>query len=371
MSTVVAAMSGGVDSSVTAALLKEQGHDVIGVHMKLFDQGGPKEADSRTCCGLDDAADARRVAESLDMPFYVLDLQREFRKAVIDDFTAAYRAGRTPNPCIQCNGVLKFKVLLKRALMLGASHLATGHYCRIGELDGRLALQTAIDPDKDQSYFLFPLHPKALRHTLFPLGGMTKPQVRAHAERLGLMTAQKPESQDICFLPKGNHAGLVAESAAFDGSGDIVDESGTVLGQHDGYWRYTVGQRRGIGVATGVPTYVLRVEPDTRRVVIGPNHRLSHSAMHLTGCTWYQRPGPDDLVHVRIRHQGSYIPCKVGSGETPIVTLGQNARAIAPGQAAVFYRGDWVLGGGWIARADEAGNPDVGGPDAGSPDATT
>jgi len=355
VSTVVVAMSGGVDSSVTAALLHEQGHDVVGVHMKLTDEVSPSPQGSRTCCGLDDAQDARRVCDELGVPFYVLDLRREFKRAVIDDFTQAYRAGLTPNPCIQCNGVLKFKVLLKRALMLGASHLATGHYCRIAVPPGRgPMLQAAVDRQKDQSYFLFPLHPKALAHTLFPLGGLKKDEVRGLASRFGLATASKPESQDICFLPRGNHAELVAQSTDLQGAGEIVDEQGRVLGTHRGYWRYTVGQRRGLGVAAPEPLYVLRVEPNTRRVVVGPNHRLGRDVLRITECHWADRPHPDRVVQVRIRHQGSLVPCRVGHGDEPTVTLLEEVRAIAPGQAAVFYDDDLVLGGGWITSAVEA-----------------
>lgn len=351
MATVVAAMSGGVDSSVTAGLLIEQGHDVIGVHMKLHDAN--PNGGSGTCCGLDDAMDARKVADRLGIPFYVLDLQEAFKKGVMDPFAEEYRRGRTPNPCILCNGVLKFRVLMARAMALGATHLATGHYCRV---DGP-TLAMAVDRAKDQSYFLFPITPKALARTMFPLGGMSKPEVRAHAERMGLITANKAESQDVCFLPNGDHGSMVAATTDEDGSGEIVDEQGRVLGHHDGYWRYTVGQRRGLGVALGHPAYVLKVEPSTRRVVIGGLPGLLRQGLTADGCNWFIRPEPGRRYQVRIRHRGPLHDAQLrlsSDGDLMEVTLSAPARAISPGQAAVVYDGDRVLGGGWIRSAASA-----------------
>ncbi|TNE85511.1 MAG: tRNA 2-thiouridine(34) synthase MnmA [Deltaproteobacteria bacterium] len=347
-------MSGGVDSSVAAALLKEQGHEVIGVHMKLHD-AGPASAAPGHCCGLDDALDARRVAAELDIPFYVLDLQEAFRKAVMDDLADTYLAGATPNPCIQCNGVLKFRVLMGRALALGATHLATGHYAQIGHTDAGACLRMAVDPDKDQSYFLFPMRQSALERTLFPLGGMTKAEVRVKAEALGLVTASKPESQEICFIPDDDHARFVKEHRPeADGSGEIVDALGRVLGHHDGYFRYTIGQRRGLGVALGRPAYVTRIEPETRRVVIGFGEELEHAGLVADAGNWFDRPTPDQTVHVRLRHRGGLVPCRVRAsepGEPLTVDFLDSARAVAPGQAAVFYEGDRVLGGAWIRRS--------------------
>ncbi len=350
---VVAAMSGGVDSAVTAALLVEQGHEVIGVHMKLHDlpPGAPATG---ACCGLDDALDARRVADRLGIPFYVANLRDAFRAAVVDDLADTYLAGRTPNPCIRCNGVLKFRVLLRRARALGATHLATGHYARIRRGPDGPELHQAADRDKDQSYFLFPISAGALAHTLFPLGDLTKAEVRAHARRLGLPVAAKAESQEICFIPDDDHAGFVrAHRPDVDGAGEIVHEDGRVLGRHDGYFRFTVGQRRGLGVALGRPAWVVRVEPDTRRVVITDRpDRLAHRGLRATGANWFQRPDPAETVEVRIRHRGRRIPCRVGPGERSFqVDFDEPARAVAPGQAAVFYRGERVLGGAWIARA--------------------
>ena len=349
---VVAAMSGGVDSSVTAALLLEQGHEVIGVHMKLHD--APPGGVQGHCCGLDDALDARRVADKLGIPFYVMNLKTAFQKAVMDDLANTYLAGGTPNPCIQCNGVLKFKVLLARSRALGASHMATGHYARIAEGRHGLQLLESTNLDKDQSYFLFPVTQEALAQTMFPLGGMTKPEVRAHAERLGLVTASKPESQEICFIPDDDHTRFVkSHRPDADGAGEIVDEMGKVLGTHDGFFRYTIGQRRGLRVALGKPAYVIRVEADTRRVVVSTDmSQLDNVGLIANTANWYDRPDPDREVTVRIRHRGRKVPCKIGAGDKRFqVDFLELERAVAPGQAAVFYDGDRVLGGAWIGRA--------------------
>jgi tRNA-specific 2-thiouridylase len=345
---IVVAMSGGVDSSVAAARLVEQGHEVIGVHMKLHDLSPDEPAGDKRCCGYDDALDARKVADRLGIPFYVFNLRDAFRKAVVDDLASEYLAGRTPNPCVQCNGVLKFRVLLARALALGADRLATGHYARID--GGRL--RVAVDPAKDQTYFLYPMPPEALARTLFPLGGLTKVEVREEARRLGLITADKPESQEICFIPDGDHARLVRElHPDVDPSGEIVDEAGQIIGSHDAYYRFTVGQRRGLGVALGQPAYVLRVEPDTRRVVVGFDDRLTHHGLVVRDATWFERPAPDREIQVRIRHRGSLVPCTVGGGDPAVVRLRSGTRAVSPGQSAVFYDGEYVLGGGVIERA--------------------
>jgi tRNA-specific 2-thiouridylase len=343
---VVAAMSGGVDSSVVAGLLLEQGHEVIGVHMKLHDVA---EGAAGHCCGLDDVMDARMVADTLGIPFYVMDLREAFRKAVMDDFADNYLAGLTPNPCVRCNGVLKFQVLLQRAKALGASHLATGHYAKVDETG---SLYRAVDPIKDQTYFLFPATRKAFQQTLFPLGGMTKAEVRGHAERLGLITSNKPESQEICFIPDDDHTRFVREFRGNpDAAGDIVDEDGEVLGQHDGYFRFTIGQRRGLRVAVGSPLYVLRIEPRTHRVVVGPADRLLKQGLVAGGMNWFRYPAPDEKIHARIRHNGGLIPAEIDGREPVTVRFNAPARAVAPGQALVLYSGDEVLGGGWIKQA--------------------
>ena len=325
---VVVAMSGGVDSSVTAALMREAGHEVIGVHMKLHD--APAVSDGKHCCGLDDVLDARRVAERMGFPFYVMDLQREFKKAVMDYFADTYIRGATPNPCIQCNGVLKFSVLLQRAQALGATALATGHYARILPGGG---LAMAVDANKDQSYFLFPVRRSALQKTLFPLGEMTKAEVREHGRRLGLINANKPESQEVCFIPDDDHTRFVRQHRPdAEGAGDIVDQSGRVLGQHDGYWRYTVGQRRGLGVAVGHPLYVLSVDATTRRVVVGPSEALLSQGLVAHSVNWFRQPTPGEDVRVRIRHRGALHPCQITDTDPLTIRLRAPARAIAPGR---------------------------------------
>lgn len=351
---VVAAMSGGVDSSVVAGLLVEQGHEVIGVHMKLHDvPNDPVGGSAKHCCGLDDALDARAVAAKLDIPFYVMDLRAAFKKAVMDDFADTYLRGATPNPCIQCNGVLKFRVLLARAKALGATHLATGHYARISE-DGGLA--TATDAAKDQSYFLFPVTREALAHTLFPLGGMTKPEVRATAQRMGLLTADKPESQEVCFIPDDDHTRFVTEHRGVtEGAGQIVHIDGRVLGEHGGYWRYTIGQRRGLGVAVGHPLYVISINPTTAQVTVGPNEALRHTRIRAERANWFHRPEVGDQLLARIRHRGAMHPCEVVSVGTEgevAVQLRTPARAATPGQAIVLYEGECVAGGAWIQDVD-------------------
>ena len=353
---VVVAMSGGVDSSVVAGLLVREGHDVIGVHMRLHDESptAVKAGVRKTCCGVDDALDARTVADELGIPFYVMNLRQAFDKAVMQDLADTYLAGFTPNPCIQCNGVLKFQVLLARALALGATHLATGHYARIVRRSNLPLLAAAQDADKDQSYFLFPMTKKALDRTMFPLGGMTKPEVRALAGELSLPVAEKPESQEVCFLPDGNHARFVKERhPEVDGAGSIVLEDGTVVGEHDGYYRFTVGQRRGLGVALGAPAYVVRVVPDTKEVVVTTNpDRLGASGLTASGAVWHLTPEPGQPVQVRIRHQGALHAATVErEGSRFMVVFDGPVRAVAPGQAAVVYDGNVVLGGGWIGRA--------------------
>jgi len=316
--------------------------------MKLHDADPDKAGH---CCGLDDALDARRVADRLGIPFHVMDLRQAFKKAVIENFTKTYIAGGTPNPCIQCNGILKFDVLLKRAMALGADFLATGHYARIGE--GPCLMQ-AVDENKDQSYFLFPMNQEALARTLFPLGGMTKPEVREHAKRFGLVTASKPESQDICFVPDQDHARVIQEEHPdLEGAGEIVDSAtGRVVGQHEGYWRFTIGQRRGLGVAMGKPAYVSDIDPESGRVTLSGAEGLWHRGLLAGGWNWTERPMEDEIVEARIRHRGQRVPCRILSeGDQIRVEFQEPAWAVAPGQAVVLYRKDSVLGGGWIRKA--------------------
>ncbi len=350
---IVCAMSGGVDSSVAAALLHEAGHEVIGVHMKLHDAAG---ADAGHCCGLDDALDARRVADRLKIPFYVMDLRQAFQEAVMDDLVSQYAAGMTPNPCVQCNGVLKFHVLLRRAMALGAEAIATGHYARTE--GGRLF--AATDKDKDQSYFLHPVKAEALRKSRFPLGAMTKPEVREHARRFELVTAEKPESMEVCFLPDDDHARFVRESLPdLDGAGEIVDEAGNVLGRHEGYFRYTLGQRRGLGLGGG-PWFVVNIDAAKRRVVVGGEGSLLSYDVEVRGANWLQPPealrGRELLA--RVRHRGVLAPCTVVASQAhpghASVHLAAPLRAVTPGQSLVIYDGDEVVFGGLVRRTGAA-----------------
>jgi tRNA-specific 2-thiouridylase len=286
-----------------------------------------------------------------------------FKRAVIDNLADTYLAGATPNPCVQCNGVLKFRVLLKRAMALGASHLATGHYAQIDPGPPPL-LRMALDRNKDQSYFLVPVSPDALERTLFPLGALTKPEVRAHAERLGLLTAEKPESQEICFIEDDDHARFVrTHRPDADGAGTLVDPEGRVLGEHDGYFRYTIGQRRGTGVSLGKPAYVEEIRPESKEVVVTTDlKRLERGGVRLTLENWFARPGPHEVVSVRIRHRGQLHPAHVLAGKPAEVRFLEPVRAISAGQSAVIYDGDRVLGGGTIARAlmvDETPRPEA------------
>ena len=359
---VVAAMSGGVDSSVTAALLAEQGYDVVGITLQLYDHGaavGRRGA----CCAGQDIRDARRVADRLGIPHYVLDYERRFARAVMDDFADSYRRGETPIPCIRCNQRIKFRDLLDTARDLGADGLVTGHYVR--RVDGAAGpeLHRAADRDKDQSYFLFATTREQLTYLRFPLGGMSKAETRRHALRLGLPVAEKAESQDICFVPTG-HYSRVVEALRPDAAepGEIVHLDGRILGHHRGVIHYTIGQRRGLGIGGGEPLFVVALDAETRRVVVGPQATLARDHVVLRDVNWLG----DDFasvdavrVAVRLRSTQALAPATVrldGTGGAEVM-LDQPQEGVAPGQAAVFYDDDRVLGGGWIAaaRLDRAG----------------
>jgi tRNA-specific 2-thiouridylase len=351
---VVVAMSGGVDSSVTAGLLAEQGYEVVGITLQLYDHGSATRRRG-ACCAGQDIHDARRVAEALDIPHYVLDYQARFRREVIEPFADAYARGSTPIPCIACNQTVKFRDLMRTAKDLGADALATGHYVRrVAGADGP-ELHRAVDAARDQSYFLFATTREQLDYLRFPLGGMAKDEVRRHGERLGLGVAAKPDSQDICFVPDGDYAGVVARSrpeAAV--AGDIVDRAGRVLGRHAGIGGFTIGQRRGLGIG-GVerPLYVLAIDPVTRRVVVGPNDALARASVALAGVNWLA-PAPEDGIDVavKLRSMQNAVAARLfaRAGGCAEIVLATPQRAVAPGQACVFYDGDRVLGGGWIAR---------------------
>jgi len=347
---VVVAMSGGVDSSAAAALLKEQGHEVIGMTLRVWSYENQGKRGS--CCSPDDIDDARRVAEALDIPFYVAGVEELFKQRVVNPFVESYLKGRTPIPCVACNRDVKFRFLLERAKALGA-RLATGHYARIEQRDGRFRLHRGDDPAKDQSYFLFNLGQEELAHLDFPVGQLTKPEVRAIAARHGLPTSSKPESMEICFVPGGDYAGFVERAAGPQPGGDLVDQEGRVLGQHGGVHRFTVGQRRGLGVSGPVPLYVQRVDAERREVVVGPVDAVLRSQFDVLGCHWVdEAPAAEEPIEVRVRHRHTGVAAKVGASALPgrwTVRPEVPVRAVTPGQAAVFYRGNEVLGGGWIA----------------------
>jgi len=365
--TIAVAMSGGVDSSTVAAMLRAQGHQVIGLTMQLWNQrrlagrpGMPEAAQGR-CCSLDDVYDARRVAETLGIPYYVVNHEERFERDVVRPFVEEYLSGRTPIPCSLCNNHLKFDQLLTVAKQIGADLLATGHYARVefDEARGRWLLKRAADLSRDQTYFLFGLTQEQLSRTIFPLGEMSKPEVRELARQHGLALAEKPDSQEICFVPGGDYksfldAYLAEKGEALpDTAGDLVTASGEVVGEHSGIHNFTVGQRKGLGVATGSPLYVIEIKGDSRQVVVGGAEDLYSSTLHARRINLIST---EDLsapmrVAVKIRHRHEAAPAtieKSGPDEI-VVTFDEPQRAITPGQAAVFYDGDIVVGGGWIA----------------------
>jgi tRNA-specific 2-thiouridylase len=354
---VVIAMSGGVDSSVAAALLRQQGFEVSGVTMQLWGQDVCSSSGTRLCCSVRDALDAKAVARRLDIPHQSLDLAGEFNTRVIGYFVESYREGLTPNPCIACNDHIKFGALMAHADSIGARWVATGHYarCEADAASGRQVLRRSADPSKDQSYVLFNLTQAQLSRARFPLGAMSKPEVRALAGSLGLATAEKPDSQDLCFVRDRSTSGFLRKRlGASESPGAIIDTAGRVLGTHQGLLGYTIGQREGLGIAAGTPMYVVAMDQPNNRLVVGPREALMRSALTAERVNWVSIAPPEAPlraeVKIRSRHAAAQALLTPAAGGTVQVLFDEPQQAITPGQAAVFYRGDVVLGGGWIGR---------------------
>ena len=366
VSRVVLAMSGGVDSSASALLLQRQGYEVVGLFMRsgasvdvCATDGGnllpilPARAHKQGCCSASDAADARRVADRLDIPFHALDFREEFGR-IKDYFADEYLAGRTPNPCVMCNVWLKFGRLWEFAQQIGADRIATGHYARVQAVgpQGAAGLFRGRDGAKDQSYVLFGIERSILERVLFPVGDQTKPEIRELAREAGLNTADKPDSQEICFIPDNDYKGfLTGYRGPQDTAGELVDTSGAVLGQHSGYERFTIGQRRGLGVTFGAPRFVVRIEPESRRVVVGSKEELGRHALEADRLNWLsEEPTGEFRCTAQIRYQHPPAACTAQlDGEDRLsVTFDDPQYGVAPGQAVVLYEGDRVLGGGWI-----------------------
>jgi tRNA-uridine 2-sulfurtransferase len=349
---VLVAMSGGVDSSAAAALLKEQGHEVFGMTLRVWSY--ESKAQCGSCCSPEDIDDARAVAERLGIPFYVANVEELFKERVVSPFVQSYLSGSTPIPCVACNQDVKFGFLLKKARQLGAK-LATGHYAQIDADEGRKTLKRGADASKDQSYFLFTLNEKELDDVIFPIGHLSKPEVRAIAERHALLTTHKPESMEICFVPDGDYSKFVEKIAGPQPGGDVVTADGEVLGSHQGIHKFTIGQRRGLGVPTATPLYVQRLDAAKNEVVVGPMSEAKRKSFSLLRPHWVDGQAPlNRMLTVKIRHRHAGAEARLvqqPNGHLG-VQLTEPQQAVTPGQAAVFYEGEKVLGGGWIFTAN-------------------
>jgi tRNA-uridine 2-sulfurtransferase len=363
---IAVAMSGGVDSSTVAGLLLESGHDVVGLTMQLWNQRRlpelSREGSTGRCCSLDDVYDARYVAEQLGIPYYVVNFEKDFEEHVVDPFVREYLEGRTPIPCTLCNNFIKFDRFLEMADSVGASRIATGHYARISRdpASGRYQLRKGVDASKDQTYFLFGLTQKQMSRTLFPVGDLQKSEVREIAGRLGLPVAAKQDSQEICFVPNGDYAAFIDAYLHERGEeppaahGEITTGEGKVLGEHSGVHHFTVGQRRGLRLATGEPLYVIATEPESQRVIVGGVEELLSSSLNVTDVNWVSWDGlPKEAraqVKIRNKHAAAWATLRPAGDMSGVeVHFDEPQRAVTPGQAAVFYLDDLVLGGGWIA----------------------
>lgn len=357
---VVVGMSGGVDSSVAAYLLKEQGYDVIGVTMQIWqDESESLQEENGGCCGLSAVDDARRVAAKLNIPYYVMNFKQEFKNHVIDYFVEEYECGRTPNPCIACNRYVKWESLLKRSMDIGADYIATGHYARVEQLpNGRYALRVSATSKKDQTYALYNLTQEQLKHTLMPVGEYTKEQIRSIADKISLRVAQKPDSQDICFVPDGDYASFIEETRgeAFP-EGNFVTLDGKVLGRHKGIIHYTVGQRKGLGLSMGYPVFVLEIRPETNEVVIGTNEDSMATRVRANKLNFMTIEDLTEPMRVwakiRYNHKGDWCTIEKMGEDEVLCTFEKPQRAVTPGQALVFYDGEYVLGGGTIIGGEK------------------